>query len=336
MKELFFKIGFFLIIFMGIAPANDHAYIDELKNKYNRPKEVPFPKDNLFTKEKAELGKKLFFDPRLSRSKVMSCATCHNPSFSWTDRKSKTVGDYHKEATRHTPTLLNLAWGKSFSLDGRSVSLEEQALSPIESPSEMGLPLSSMIEDLSEINSYFEEFKKVFPKDKNPLNEKNVAKAIATFERTIISEQAPFDKWILGNENAISEEAKKGFMLFNGKANCSICHTGWNFTDGKFYDIGIKTDDIGRGAISGNKKNYFAFKTPTLRNIDQRFPYMHNGSIFTLSEVIDHYNKDFQRRKTVSDKIHALSLTTQEKSELIAFLKTLTSKDKPVALPILP
>jgi cytochrome c peroxidase len=169
------------------------------------------------------------------------------------------------------------------------------------------------------------------------MNEKTLAKAIATYERTVVSQRAPFDDWIDGNEQAISEEAKRGFALFNAKAQCASCHEGWNFTNDGFQDIGLPSDDIGRGKfMPGVVKMQYAFKTPGLREITRRSPYMHDGSLATLEQVVEHYDRGGVDRPSRSDLVKPLGLTAREKSDLVAFLKTLTSDLNPTAVPVLP
>jgi cytochrome c peroxidase len=164
-----------------------------------------------------------------------------------------------------------------------------------------------------------------------------IAAAIASYERTVVSNSAPFDKWVAGDEGAIPTAAKRGFALFNGKANCAVCHSGWRMTDDGFHDIGISGSDRGRAAIApGIVQLEYAFKTPTLRNVNQRAPYMHDGSLTTLSAVIDHYDTGFVSRPSLDTQMHRLSLTPEEKADLLAFLDTLTSVDSPAVVPQLP
>lgn len=318
----------------------DKAELTKLKAAYARPAEIPYPKENPFSQEKADLGKVLYFDPRLSASGTQSCATCHNPSFSWGDGMGLGTGDGHKKLGRKSPTILNLAWdheAEAYMWDGRKTSLEDQALGPITADKEMNMAIDNLIGHLKEIKGYEPMFKAAFPSEADPLKAENIAKAIATYERGVISGEAPFDKWIKGDESAISEEAKKGFVLYNTKANCAACHSGWRFSDGSFHDIGLKDEDIGRGAHLPNVVSMqHAFKTVGLRNIELRGPYMHNGSLKTLEDVVNHYNDGFAKRESLSDQIKPLNLTAQEKTEIVAFLKTLTSKDKAVDLPVLP
>lgn len=331
----------FLCLPLGLISSSYGADINDinaLKKLYTRDKNIPFPADNPHTIEKENLGKMLFFDPRLSKSGLISCATCHNPALSWEDGMALGVGHEHKKLERATPSIINLAWDTFFFWDGRAQSLEEQALIPITSDREMATNLESMLNDLSMIAGYKKLFQAAFPEEENPITKKeNMAKALATYERTLISNDAPFDKWIEGDETAISEKAKNGFILFNTKANCAACHSGWRFSDGSFHDIGINDEDIGRGkTLPDLVTMQHAFKTVGLRNITMRAPYMHNGSLATLEDVINHYDKGFVIRKSLSDEIKPLHLTPQEKSDLLLFLQTLTSNDDPITLPQLP
>ena len=308
----------------------------QLLKQYERPTSIPNPADNLSTPERVQLGKTLFFDPRLSASNWISCGTCHNPFLSWGDGLPKGIGHGMKELGRRTPTVLNLAWASALFWDGRAATLEEQALGPIVAPGEMNLPVRKMIDKLDAIGAYKPLFDKAYPQE--PLNEKSVAKALAVFQRGLISGKASFDQWMGGDESAVSAEAKRGFELFNGKANCAQCHKSWRFTDDSFHDVGVPGGDRGRGTLFKNiPVMQFAFRTPTLRNVDHRAPYMHNGSEKSLEGVIELYNVGGRvKRPSLSALMKPLNLSTQEKLELLAFLKTLTSKDAPVELPVLP
>ncbi len=316
----------------GEAAADYRPYLV----KYRRPTDIPFPKDNEFNKDRELLGRTLFFDPRLSDSQWISCATCHNPGFAWGDGLPKGIGTGMRQLDRRTPTILNLAWAEPLFWDGRAATLEEQALGPIESPGEMNLPLDAMVKRLNGIAGYRALFQKAYPNE--GIKKETVAKAIATFERTVVSGNAPFDEWIAGNEQAIPEEAKRGFMLFNTKANCAQCHNSWRFTDDGFHDIGLPGSDIGRGNLYKDiEVNQHAFKAPTLRNIEHRAPYMHDGSKTTLEDVVDFYNDGGKvKRPSLSPEMKPLNLTPDEKKDIIAFLKTLTSTDQAVQIPVLP
>jgi cytochrome c peroxidase len=308
---------------------------DALKALYRRPPTIPFPKDNPYTPDKAALGKTLYFDTRLSVASAQSCASCHSPSFGWGDGLAVGVGHGMNKLGRHSPTVVNAAWGAIFMWDGRLATLEEQALGPIQSPGEMNMPLDQLMQRLGAIPEYKPRFASVFPKD--GMSPQTLAKAIATYERTVVSERAPFDAWIDGDEKAISENAKRGFALFNGKAQCAACHEGWNFTNDGFQDIGLPSKDVGRGEYApGVIKMQHAFKTPGLREIGRRAPYMHDGSLATLEQVIDHYDGGGVDRPSRSDLMHPLGLTVQEKADLVAFLNSLSSNLTPTAAPVLP
>jgi cytochrome c peroxidase len=301
---------------------------------FSRPDEIPFPADNQYSVQKAALGKMLFFDPRLSNNRNMSCATCHNPSFGWEDATQTSIGAQNTHLGRHSPTIVNSAWAKQFFWDGRASSLEEQASGPIENPDEMNLPMAEAVKRLKAVPAYQQWFKDVFGEE--GITAGNITKSIATFERTIVTGQAPFDLWVEGQESALTDEEKLGFTLFVGKAQCVNCHTGWNFTDKKFYDIGLFGDDVGRSDISKNEEDKFSFKVPSLRNISQRAPYMHDGRFSTLQTVIVHYMSGGVIRPTVSDLMKPFTLTVDEINALEAFMLTLTGEDQPVTLPTLP
>jgi cytochrome c peroxidase len=309
--------------------------IDALKAQYRRPTLISFPKENPYTPEKVALGKKLYFDTRLSVSSAQSCASCHSPGFGWGDGLPVGVGHGMAKLGRRSPTIVNAAWGAIFMWDGRLATLEDQALGPIQSPGEMNMPIEQLMDRLTSIAEYKPLFAAVFPKD--GIKPETLAAAIATYERTVVSERAPFDAWVDGNEKAISEEAKRGFAVFNTKAQCSSCHEGWNFTNDGFQDIGLPSPDIGRGQfLPGIIKMKYAFKTPGLREIARRGPYMHDGSIATLEQVIEHYDRGGVDRPSRSELMKPLGLTSQEKADLVAFLTTLTSNLSPTAVPVLP
>jgi cytochrome c peroxidase len=311
------------------------ASVEQLKAQYRRPDSIPFPKDNPYTVEKVTLGKRLYFDPRLSAANLLSCGSCHNPAFGWGDGLPKGVGHGMKQLARRSPTIINAAFGQVFMWDGRAASLEEQALGPIVADVEMNLPIEQLIPKLKSISEYSSLFQVAFPKD--GLTPGSIAKALATYERTVVSGRAPFDAWIEGDETAISEDAKRGFLLFNTKAACATCHSGWNFTDDSFHDTGLADPDIGRGKyLPQVVKMAHAFKTPGLREITRRSPYMHDGSLPTLAAVMDHYSNGGINRPSRSEQINALALSEQEKDDLVAFMKTMTSDIGPAVVPVLP
>ncbi|MEP6960919.1 MAG: cytochrome c peroxidase [Acidobacteriota bacterium] len=329
-------LAFSLCISVLAQTSEDAAAYDRSawKQKYVRPDSIPFPAGNQYSKARELLGQTLFFDPRLSGSKLISCGSCHNPGFAWGDGLPKAVGNGMKELGRRTPTILNLAWAELLFWDGRAESLEEQALGPIQSTAEMNLPLEHLVRAVS-APGYRMMFEQAYPGEK--ITPETIARALATYERTVVSAAAPFDKWVAGDKAAISASAKRGFDLFNTKAACHTCHSGWNFTDDGFHDIGVTGKDKGRGELLPLEAMQFAFKTPTLRNTNQRAPYMHNGTEATLESVIDLYDLGGrEKRPSLAPEVFPLHLTDQDKSDLIAFLNTLTSDDKRIMIPMFP
>lgn len=320
------------LLFSGLISANSSD--DYLRNQFKRPDTIPFPSSNPYTPEKATLGKMLFFDTRLSRDQNLNCASCHNPSFGWEVPFEAAIGAGGQPLGRHSPTALNLAWTNELFWDGRAGSLEDQARGPIEADVEMDLPLSKAVERLKTLQGYRNVFALAFPNE--GLNEQTILKAIATYERTIVSGDTPFDRWVNGDNNALSEQAKTGFRLFTGKAACAECHTGWNFTDNAYHDIGLATTDNGRMQITGKPSDQFAFKTPGLREISARAPYMHNGRVATLEAVIAHYISGGIRRPTLSSPMRSVSLNFREIQALVEFLKSLSSSQSTQAMPNLP
>jgi cytochrome c peroxidase len=331
------SLAIFLVLLsagpMAAAAAEPRSRDIAMKD-FVRPEATPFPVSNPYEERKAHLGQMLFFEPRLSGSKWISCASCHNPSLSWGDGLPRGIGDGMKTLGRRTPTILNLAWADLVMWDGRKTGLEDQAFGPITTPAEMNGTIDEAVSRISAIDAYQKEFKKVFGDE--GISARTIPLAIATYERTIVSGKAPFDRWINGDETAISDEAERGFDVFVGKGNCVACHSGWNLTDNGFHDIGLPDKDIGRGAWLKIQSMQHAFKTPTLRDVDRRGPYMHDGSVATLADVIDHYDSGGVVRASLSDEVKPLHLTAAEKQALLVFLGTLTGDNPPVTLPVLP
>ena len=306
---------------------------------YARPYTVPAPADNAVTPARVELGKNLFFDPRLSGSQWISCASCHNPALGWSDGLPTAMGDGMKKLSRATPTILNTAYNKLQMWDGRSKSLEDQATGPIKSKDEMNMDMYILLERLAAIPGYKKMFERAYPDE--GITEQTVAKALASYERTIVSSEAPFDRWRKGDQRAVDASVKRGFALFEGKAKCEKCHQGFNFTDDGFHNIGLKNPpgmapDDGRFAQRKVAVLKGAFKTPTLRDIALTAPYMHNGIYATLEEVIDHYDRGGDIKESLDPNISGLNLTEAEKSDLLNFLKSLTGKSQVVSIPQLP
>lgn len=323
-------------VFNMAANANGTLSRSDAKAKYLAPTSIPFPATNPYSEAKAELGRMLFFDPILSGSGTRSCATCHNPSLSWGDGLPRAVGENQRALAFRSPTLINVAWVALPGWFGKFRDLESVAFTPMLSPKLMNVKEEDLVRNLSSIPGYRRLFAAAFPD--GTINRRNIEFAIATFQRTIVSGPAPFDRWVKGDESAMSEQAKRGFDLFRTKAACAECHKGWNFSDAAFYDIGSAVkDDIGRAKLfPKSTKLRYAFKTPTLRDVARRGPYMHDGSEKNLESVIELYDRGGIKRPSRSELIKPLKLTKQEKSDVIAFLHSLTSDSTDFSIPSVP
>lgn len=292
---------------------------------------VPHPADNPPTAEKIALGKQLYFDPRLSLDKTISCASCHDPAKGWSNGEAFATGVNKKVGGRNAPTVINSAYYALQFWDGRAKSLEDQALGPVQNPIEMAMTLDDVVSRLNGVAGYKAQFQKVFGTD---VTSAGIAKAIAAFERTVLSGDAPYDKFKAGDKTALTEPAQRGMKLFFGKARCSACHSGASFTDSAFHNIGLDSKDPGRVEISKIKGDTGAMKTPTLRDVARSAPYMHNGSLKTLEDVVAHYNKGGNNNPFQDEEIFPLKLTAEEQSELVAFLKEgLASSQYPLIEP---
>jgi cytochrome c peroxidase len=321
---------------IGLVPRTSLANRENLREQYHWPGQIPYPKDNPYSEAKLALGRMLFFDPILSGSGSRSCASCHNPGLSWADGQPRAVGLSLEQLPLRTPTLLGVAWIPKLGWNGRFRDLESVAMTPITAPKMMNLPETLLIERLAAIPGYVDAFKNTFGEAQ--INQGKIEQALATFERSIMPTRAPFDRWINGDKTAIDKSAQRGFGLFNGKANCAACHKGWALTDASFHDIGsAKNDDLGRGNLFPSSVTLrYAFKTPTLRDVARRAPYMHDGSLPTLDAVIDLYDRGGIDRPSRAPEVRPLDLTKGEKADLIAFLQTLTGGHASVQYPILP
>jgi cytochrome c peroxidase len=317
------------------SDAPSRAGVAKWIGAYKRPTSIPDSASNPSTPAKVALGKALFFDPRMSGSGAISCATCHNPALGWQDALATGLGHHGTQLARHTPTIIDVAWVEPLFWDGRAETLEDQAKGPLANPNEMDMPHADVVKAVKDVTGYQTAFAAAFPGEEITID--TVAKAIASYERTVVSGEAPFDHWVDGDDRAITASAKRGFVVFNDKGNCSACHSGWRFTDDGFHDIGLASADIGRAKIlPGVPVLEHAFKTPTLRNIASRAPYMHDGSLKTLDEVIDHYDRGFVQRPSLAPEMKQLNLSARDKKDLIAFLDTLSSDDGDVTVPELP
>lgn len=320
-------------VLMGVAGSATFAVVGVEEQSYTRPS-MPAPKDNPLRPERIELGKHLFFDPRLSGSNWISCATCHNPALGWSDGLPTAIGHGMKLLGRATPTILNTGYQSFQFWDGRVKTLEEQALAPIIADGEMAGNLDDIVKKLAAIKGYQSMFEEAYPGE--GVNKVTIAKALASFERSIVATEAPFDRFYRGDKTAIDASAKAGFELFKGKANCAACHQNHNFSDDGFHNIGLKENqDVGRFSKVPIQVLKGAFKTPTLRDITLTAPYMHNGMYKTLEEVVDHYDRGGDDN-TSDPNMKKLNLTTTEKQQIVAFLRTLTGAPPDIIVPRLP
>jgi len=296
------------------------------------------PADNPVTDAKVDLGKKLYFDKRLSRDGTVSCATCHAPEKGWTDQAPVSTGIKGQKGGVSAPTVLNAAYMEFQFWDGRAPSLEEQAKGPIQNPLEMGFTHEEAVARLKSIKGYAPLFKKAFGDAAIDID--RVAKAIATFERTVLTGGSPYDKWQAGDKKAMSEPAIRGHHVFHGKANCAICHDGFNFSNSDFHNIGVGVNGAapspGRFGQTKDEKHTGAFKTPTLRNLKHTAPYMHDGSEATLEAVVDYYDRGGNQNAHLDGRIKPLSLTSEEKRDLIAFMNALNGDPAAVKFPKMP
>jgi cytochrome c peroxidase len=299
------------------------------------PPTAPSPTDNPATPEKIALGKQLFFDPRLSGDNSKSCASCHLPEKAFTDGLPRAKGSGGKELSRNTPTLLNAGFYSAYFWDGRAGSLEEQALFPIQSPDEMHQDLPVLEKELNAIPGYVAQFRAVFG---SGATADNIAKSLSAFQRTLVSRNSPFDRYLAGDKSAISEEAQSGWELFRG-AGCIRCHSGPNFSDGKFYRLGTTFRDRGRGDITREKRDFYAFRTPGLRDVARTAPYMHDGSLETLAQVVEFYYRGAPIQSPDGLPLDIAPLLGQSYSEisaLVAFLESLTGEPPEISKPTLP
>ena len=286
------------------------------------------PADNPITKEKVELGRLLFFDKRLSANNTIACASCHIPALAFTDGQPVSTGINSQQGGRSAPTAINRGFSTAQFWDGRAATLEDQSIGPFANLIEHGFAShDELIKKINSIKGYKKLFSDVYGESK--LTKENVGRAIATFQRTLISGNSPFDRFDYdGDQKAISESAKRGKNLFFDKARCNLCHMGTNFSDEKFHNIGIGWDDsdtldLGRYRVSKNEKDLGAFKTPTLREITKTAPYMHDGRFATLEDVIKHYNKGGVKNPFLDNQVIPLNLSDSEIKDLLSMLRSL-------------
>jgi cytochrome c peroxidase len=271
---------------------------------------LPVPEANPLTADKIDLGRRLFFDRRLSADGSIACASCHRPDRGFSDPRPVSIGVFGRAGRRNAPALLNRGYGRSLFWDGRTTTLEEQVLRPIEDPQEMG---SNAIAAAARVGISREE----------------LINALASYVRTILAGDSPFDRFINGERSALNEDAQRGLKIFRGKGNCTACHIGPTFTDEAFHNTGVavrdgRIADDGRFRVTQHTKDRGAFKTPTLREVGRTSPYMHDGSLTTLESVVDFYDRGGNANPNLDPEIRPLRLTTGEKLSLVAFLRALS------------
>ena len=294
------------------------------------------PKDNPMTKEKVALGKLLFFDKRLSKNNTIACASCHMPSLAFTDGQPVSTGIHRQQGGRSAPTAINRIFSLKQFWDGRAATLEEQSVGPFVNPVEHGfLNHDELVDKIKGIAGYRTLFQKVFGTD---ITIDHVGKAIASFQRTILSGNSPYDRFDYGGEEtALTPTAQRGLKLFLGKARCTRCHSGFSFSDEKFHNLGIDWDtdhiDLGRYAVTKNPDQIGAFKTPTLREISRTAPYMHDGRFATLRAVVEFYDQGGIKNPHQDSLIIPLKLSDQEKEDLVEFLESLSGEGWQMTLP---
>lgn len=300
---------------------------------------LPVPADNPMTAEKVELGKMLYFDKRLSKDGTLSCATCHDPRMAWAEHEPTSTGIGKQKGGRNSPTVINAAYATVQFWDGRSPSLEAQALGPIENPIEMGHELGAMIQDLSKVAAYKERFKKVFGTE---ITKEGVGKAIAAFERTVLSGNSPYDRFKAGDAKALSESQKRGLELFNS-AGCAICHKPPTFSNYRYYNAGVGMDrqkpDKGRTDVTKSERDLGKFRVPALREVANTAPYFHDGSVATLGDAVALMADGGQDNPSLSPAMKAVreaKLTEQDRKDLVEFLKALSGEFPRIDPPQMP
>jgi cytochrome c peroxidase len=314
---------------MGVQAASSEVYEPEIPLGLDE-EGFHVPNDNPLTKNKIALGRLLFFDKRMSEDNSISCSTCHIPALAFTDGQPVSTGIKLQQGGRSAPTAINRGFSKMQFWDGRAPTLEAQSVGPLTNPIEHGFPDNdAVVARINKISGYKKLFKNAFGNSTITIGQ--VGKAIASFQRTLISGNSPFDKFDWdGDEKAISESAKRGKKLFFDKARCNLCHFGTNFSDEKFHNIGIgwghENLDVGRFNVTKDKKDIGAFKTPTLREISMTAPYMHDGKFATLEDVVEHYNSGGIKNPFLDNQIIPLKLTESEKQDLVEMLRTLNGE----------
>jgi cytochrome c peroxidase len=302
---------------------------------------APAPENNKPNAARVDLGRHLFFDPRLSGEGNMSCGTCHNPALGWSDGLPTAKGVKSAVLGRASPTIINSAFGGIMMWDGRKKDLEEQAMGPMEANVEMNMDTARLFKWLNESPGYRKLFEAAYPGE--GINAATLSKGMATFERTVVMNDTPFDKWLAGDAKAMTAQQVHGFDIFldASKGNCAACHSAPNFTDDGFHNVGLASwgnsnPDMGRFAQKPLARLKGAFKTPQLRGIALTAPYFHDGSAKMLKDVVNHYAKGGEVTTNIDTSIRPLNLSEQDKEDLVAFLNALTGTTPAVTIPTLP
>ncbi len=312
------------ILLAAPAAAIDHDRYRDLFEPL--PALPPIPADSPMTDERIELGKMLFFEPRISASGVISCATCHNPALGFADRIPLATGHDGQVGGRNTPTVLNSGFFDAQFWDGRAATLEEQALGPIEADIEMAMSLDDAIARLKEFDEYQEAFAAAFPEMADPINEDAIAMSLATFQRTLNTPNSPFDRYLRGDDQAMTEQQQRGMVAFADRG-CVACHRGPALTDSGFHRFQVPgSTDEGRYLVTGDEDDMYRFKTPTLRNVAVTYPYFNNGSVAELDEAI----------QLMAEQMLGQELSQSEVEDIEAFLHALTGKMPDFQIPALP
>jgi len=342
-KESMLTVFFISLFATGVVAAEDKPV---LKAGHPSLKEwilpaAPAPKENIPNAARVDLGWHLFFDPRLSGEGNMSCGTCHNPGLEWSDGLPTAKGVKSSILGRASPTIINSAFNTILMWDGRKKDLEEQTMGPMESNVEMNMDTVKLFKWLNDTPGYRKLFEAAYPGE--GINATTLSKAMATFERTVIMNDTPFDRWLAGDEKAMTAQQIHGFDVFldAGKGNCAACHSAPNFTDNGFHNVGLASwgdpnPDMGRYTQKPVGRMKGAFKTPQLRGIALTAPYFHDGSAKTLMDVVNHYAKGGEVTTNIDPNIQPLKLSQLDKEDLVAFMNALTGTTPTITIPTLP
>ena len=320
-------VGLIVAALMGVVPTHAGALASSPSMRLQIPlgldTYMSIPEENPLTRRKVALGRRLFSDRLLSRDRSLSCASCHDPRRAFTDGRPVSRGVAGRKGTRNAPTLINRGYGATHFWDGRARSLEEQVVQPIQNPKELDLTLAEVVIRLRDRRSYRRRFQMAFGRQ---VEAQDLALALASYVRTILSGRSRYDRYLSGERKALSVQARKGLQIFRGKGNCTACHLGPSLTDEQFHNTGVAWHedrflDAGRFEVTDKPQHLGAFKTPTLREIDRTAPYMHDGSLRSLEEVIEFYDRGANPNPTLDPEIRPLNLTLDEKAALLAFLR---------------